>query len=97
MHPFRNFLAVLPPPPYTKLKLVKKVWIHESNVVWGLRGGVGPMRIGKHPRNASVPRLLTMIVDVNMYSPRIARENESHVMKVCGLTSNSLTNCPTFC
>ena len=23
VHPFRNFLAVLPPPPYTKLKLGK--------------------------------------------------------------------------
>ena len=40
---FRNFLAVLPSPPYTKLKLGKKVWIHASNIVCGVRGGVGPV------------------------------------------------------
>ena len=51
---FRNFLAVLPPPPYTKLKLGKKVWIHASNIVCGVRGGVGPVWIGKRPRNAKV-------------------------------------------
>ena len=40
---FRNFLAVLPPPPDTKLNLGKKFWIHESNIVCRVRGGVGPV------------------------------------------------------
>ena len=44
---FRNFLAVRPPPPYTKLKLGKKFWIHASNIVCGVRVGVGPVWIGK--------------------------------------------------
>ena len=41
VHAFRNFLVVLPPPPYTKFKLGKKLWKHASNVVCGMRGGAG--------------------------------------------------------
>ena len=40
---FSKFLAVLVPPPYTKLKLGKKFWIHTSNIVCGVSGGVGPV------------------------------------------------------
>ena len=40
---YRNFLAVLPPPPYTKLKLGKKFRIPASNIDCGVRGGVGPV------------------------------------------------------
>ena len=40
---YRNFLVVLPPPPYTKLKLGKKFWIPASNIVCRVRGGVGPV------------------------------------------------------
>ena len=54
VHPFRNFLAVLPPLPYTKLKLGKKIWIHASNILCGVRGGVGPVWIGKRRRKAKV-------------------------------------------
>ena len=55
VHLFRNFLAVHPPPPYTKLTLgKKKFWIHAFNIVCGVRGGVGPVWSGKHPRNAKV-------------------------------------------
>ena len=54
VHPFRNFLAVLSPPPYTKLKLGKKFWINSSNIFCEVRGGVGPVLIGKYPRNAKV-------------------------------------------
>ena len=39
VHHFRNSLAVLPSPPYTKLKLGKKFWIQASNIVCGVRGG----------------------------------------------------------
>ena len=40
VHPFRNFLVVLPPPPYIQFKLgKKKLWKHASNVVCGVRGG----------------------------------------------------------
>ena len=42
VHPFRNFLVVFPPPPYTKFKLgKKKLWKHVSNVVCGMRVGAG--------------------------------------------------------
>ena len=40
VRPFRNFLAVNILPPYTKLK-PEKLWIHASNVVCGVRGGLG--------------------------------------------------------
>ena len=32
MHPFQNFLAVLPPPTLYKVETLKKFWIHESNI-----------------------------------------------------------------
>ena len=54
VHPFRNFLAVLPSPNLYKVETRKKIWIHASNIVCGVRGGVGPVWIGKCPRNAKV-------------------------------------------
>ena len=62
VQPFRKFLAVLPPPTLYKVETRKKFWIHASNIVCGVRGGVGPVWIGKRPRNATVPRLLSMNV-----------------------------------
>ena len=54
VHLFRNFLAVLPPPTLYKVETRKKFWIHASNIVCGVRGGVGPVWIGKRPRNSNV-------------------------------------------
>ena len=54
VHSFRNFLAVLPPPTLYKVETRKKFWIHASNIVCWVRGGVGPEWIGKRPRNAKV-------------------------------------------
>ena len=39
---FRNFLALPPPPTLYKVETRKKFWIHPSNIVCGVRGGVGP-------------------------------------------------------
>ena len=38
VHPFRTFLAFLPPPLYTKLKLGIEFWILASNIVCGMMG-----------------------------------------------------------
>ena len=54
VHPFRKFLAVLPPPTLYKIETRRKFWIHVSNIVCGVRGGVVPVWIGKRPRNAIV-------------------------------------------
>ena len=51
---FEIFLQFSLPQPYTELKLGKKFWMHASNIVCGVRGGVGPVWIGKRPRNAKV-------------------------------------------
>ena len=40
VHPFCNFLVVLPPPTLYKVETRKKFWIHASNIVCGVRGGV---------------------------------------------------------
>ena len=53
-HPFRNFLAVFPPPTLHKVETRKEFWIHASKIVCGVRGGVGPVWIGKRRRNAKV-------------------------------------------
>ena len=41
---YQNFLAVLPPPPpptLYKIETRKKFWIHASNIVCGVKEGVG--------------------------------------------------------
>ena len=43
VHPFQNFLAVLSLPTLYKVETLKKFWIHASNIVCGMRGGVGPV------------------------------------------------------
>ena len=43
VHYFRNLFAVLPPPTLYKVETRKKFWIHASNIVCGVRGGVGPV------------------------------------------------------
>ena len=63
---FEIFLQFSLPPPFTKLKLGK---ILDTRVqrCCGVRGGVGPVWIAERPRNASVPRLLSMIVGVHVH------------------------------
>ena len=39
LHPFRNFLAVLPPITLCNVETWKKFWIHASNIICGVRGG----------------------------------------------------------
>ena len=60
VHPFRNFLAVLSPPTLYKVETGKKILdlfqIHASNFVCGVRGGVGPVCIGKHARMQKCPK-----------------------------------------
>ena len=48
VHPFRNFLAGLPPPNLYNFETRKKqFWIHASNVVYGVGQGVRHMLIEK--------------------------------------------------
>ena len=56
-----NFSCSSPPTLY-KVETWKKFWIHASNIVCGVRGGVGPVRIGNAQKCKSVPRFLSMIV-----------------------------------
>ena len=49
VHPFRNFFAVLPPP--TQLGN-NSGYTRPTLIVWGVRGGVGPVCIGKRRRTA---------------------------------------------
>ena len=59
---FEVFLQFSLPPPYTKLKLGKKFWIHASNIVCGVRVGGWTCVHWKSPqKRKSVPGLLSMI------------------------------------
>ena len=62
LKPVHHFLAVLPPPTLYKVETRKKFWIHASNIVCGVSGGVGPVWIEKHHRNAKVSQTLSTIV-----------------------------------
>ena len=70
VHPFQFFLQFALPPPYTKLKHGKKFWIHTSNIDCGVRGGVGPMWIGKRPRAAKCPKTFVHDCSCVNYRPR---------------------------
>ena len=52
----RNFLAVLPHPTLYKVETRKKFWIHASNIVCGVRGGVGPVWIENAPEKQKSPK-----------------------------------------
>ena len=56
-----NFSCSSPPTLY-KVEIQKKFWIHASNIVCGVRGGVGPVWIGNAQKCKSVARLLSVIV-----------------------------------
>ena len=43
VHPLRKFVEVLPPPTQYKVETRKNFWIHAPNIVFGVRGGVGPV------------------------------------------------------
>ena len=59
-----------------------------------LRGGVGPVcGIGKRPRNASVPRLLSMIVGLTMGSVRFSLYL---ILVICVYRSNAHGSLPTY-
>ena len=50
---FENFLQFSLPPTLYKVETRNKFWIQASNIVCGVRGGVGPVWIGKRHRNES--------------------------------------------
>ena len=62
VHPFRHFLAVLPPRTLSKVETWKKILgTRVQHFLWG-EGRGGTCVHWKTPRNASVLRLLSMIV-----------------------------------
>ena len=63
MHPFRNFLVVLPPSPYTKLQLGKKILeTCVQRCLWGEGRGRVCVNWKTPQKFKSIPRLLSMIV-----------------------------------
>ena len=64
VHPFRNFLAVLPLPPYTKLKLEKILDTRVQHCLWGEGRGWTCVNWKTPMKCKSVPRLLSMTVVV---------------------------------
>ena len=66
MHPFQNFLAVLPPPTLYKVETLKKFWIHESNIVgWG--EGLGLCELENAPEMQKCPK--TFVHDCSPWIP----------------------------
>ena len=51
---FEIFLQFSVPHPIQSWNSEKKFWIHASNILCGVRGGVGPVWIGKRRRKAKV-------------------------------------------
>ena len=63
VHHFRNFLALLPPPPYTKLKLEKNSGYTRPTLFVGKGRGWTCVNWKTPQKRKSVPRRLSMIVD----------------------------------
>ena len=75
VHPFRNFLALFPPPTLYKVETRKKFWIHlvssgahhpdlVQHCLWGEGRGWTCVNWKTPQRGKSVPRLLSMIVGI---------------------------------
>ena len=92
VHPFQNFLAVLPPPTLHKVETRKKFRIHSSNIVCGVRGGVGPVWIGKRPRNAKCPE--TFVQDC---SCRPGWLSFPQILKTARMTSTDVHTYILYC
>ena len=61
---FKIFLQFSLPPPYTKLNLGENSgYTRPTLIVCGVRGGVGPVCIGKRPRNAKVFQDINFVHD----------------------------------
>ena len=57
VHPFRNFLAVLPLPTLHKAESPKKFWRHASNIVCGVRGaGLDLCELENAPERQKCPK-----------------------------------------
>ena len=54
IHHLNKWGPVIPPSTLYKVQTRKKFWMHVSNIVCGVRGGVGHAWIWKCPRNAKV-------------------------------------------
>ena len=63
VHHFRNFLALLPPRPYTKLKLEKNSGYTRPTLFVGKGRGQTCVNWKTPQKRKSVPRRLSMIVD----------------------------------
>ena len=62
--PFRNYLTVLPPPPYTKLKLGKILDTRVQHCLWGEGRGWTCVNWKMSQKCKSVPRRLYMIAAI---------------------------------
>ena len=74
MHPSRHFLAVLPPLTLQKVETRKKeiLDLRVQRCFWGEGRGWGTCELENSQETGKVTQdILTMIVDVNIYSPRI--------------------------
>ena len=68
---FEIFLQFSLPPPYTMLNLGKKFWIHVSNIVCGVKGGVGGLdlcELKNAPEKQKCPK--TFVHDCRYLSER---------------------------
>ena len=84
--PFSKFSCSSPSPhPIQSWNSEKKCRIHSSNIVCGVRGGVGPVWIGKRPRNAKCPK--TFVQDNEDCSCRPGWLSVPHILKIARMTS----------
>ena len=56
VHPFRKFLAVLPPYTLYKVETRKKFWIHASNIVCGGGKGLDLCELENAPEMQKYPK-----------------------------------------
>ena len=98
VHPFRNFLAVLPPPTLYKVETRKKILdTYIQHCLWG-EGRVWTCVNWKTPQKCkSVPRLLSMIVALGTRRTTNNKPSQSVIVFFCSTNHQFLSPLHKFC
>ena len=75
VHPFRNFLAVIPPPPYTKLKLGKNSGYTRPTLLVGWGEGLDLCEMENSPETQKCPKTFVHDCSLSVMKPIRMRIN----------------------
>ena len=92
-----NFLQFSLALPYTNFKVKKKIRIHASNIVCGVRRGADLCELENTPEMQKCPRLLSMIVALGTRRTTNNKPSQSVIVFFCSTNHQFLSPLHKFC